>query len=69
MTGVHVLGAPGRGTMAPWGGAYAKPRSLCGIKNPVPVVLDRFVMTHMAGWGMTVCPACLRILDGRLFDA
>ena len=63
---VHLLAPPGTGTMAPWGGAYAKPRSLCGIKNPVPVVLQRVIEAHETGWGMVVCPECQRVVDGGL---
>lgn len=32
--------------------------SLCGVKNPLPVVAAKFVEAHVNGWGMVVCPAC-----------
>jgi hypothetical protein len=34
-------------------------RSLCGVKDPVPVVGAKFVQAHVEGWGMEVCPECL----------
>ncbi len=33
-------------------------RSLCGLKDPYPHVLARFVQAHVNGWGMPVCPDC-----------
>lgn len=32
--------------------------SLCGVKNPLPVVVARFVEAHVKGWGMVVCHEC-----------
>lgn len=49
--------------MAPWGGSYAKPRSLCGEKNPLPVIRLEFVAAHLAGYGLEVCPECRRLND------
>jgi hypothetical protein len=57
----HILTQPGKGTMALWGGSYAKPRSLCGVQNPLPVVRREFVEAHVAGHGMVICPACLAV--------
>jgi hypothetical protein len=42
----HVIAVPG------------DRHSLCGIKEPVPVVAAEFVAMHVAGWGMHVCVAC-----------
>lgn len=39
-------------------------RSLCGVKNPLPVVLARFVEAHVKGHGMVVCPACASSIVG-----
>lgn len=34
-------------------------RSLCGLKNPMPIVAVQWVDAHVDGWGMVVCPECL----------
>lgn len=60
----HILAPQGQGSLKPWGGTLAKPRSLCGIKNPLPIVRPEFVAAHVAGHGMVVCPACQRQSDG-----
>ena len=33
-------------------------RALCGEKDPLPKVHERYVQAHVAGHGMEVCPAC-----------
>jgi hypothetical protein len=33
-------------------------RSACGIKDPLPYVLERFAPAHITGHNMTVCPDC-----------
>jgi hypothetical protein len=35
-------------------------RSRCGEKDPLPVVLAKFVQAHIDGWGMPVCPECAK---------
>jgi len=37
---------------------YADRHSLCGVKDPLPLILAKFVQDHVEGHGMVVCPAC-----------
>lgn len=32
--------------------------SLCGVKDPVPVVAVAYVDRHVAGYGLVVCEVC-----------
>lgn len=34
------------------------PRSMCGVKDPLPVIWAPFVQRHVDGYGMVLCPAC-----------
>lgn len=44
--------------------------SLCGLKDPLPSVLARFVSAHKQGHGMKVCPLCAeRMLAAEAEDA
>ena len=36
--------------------------ALCGIKDPLPVVLARAAQGHVDGWGMLVCTGCAAAL-------
>lgn len=40
-------------------------RSLCGIKDVLPIVAPQWVQAHVDGHGMAVCPDCDRVLIGR----
>ena len=42
----HVLAEPGNR------------KSLCGIKDPLPVIGAAHVAAHVAGYGMVVCSDC-----------
>ena len=44
---VHVIADPGDRV------------SLCGIRNPAPVVAARHVEAHRRGRDIVVCPACI----------
>jgi hypothetical protein len=33
-------------------------RSLCGVKDPLPVVLASRVQAHIDGYGLEVCDLC-----------
>jgi hypothetical protein len=37
--------------------------SLCGVKDPLPVVALRFVDAHIRGHGMVVCRECRAVMD------
>lgn len=38
-------------------------RSLCGIKDPLPICAVEHVDAHVAGWGMPVCADCLALTE------
>jgi hypothetical protein len=42
----HVIATPG------------DRRSLCGIKDPLPLICAPFVQRHVDGYGLLVCDAC-----------
>lgn len=37
-------------------------RSLCGVKDPLPVTWAPFVAAHVRGHGMLVCAECAALL-------
>lgn len=39
-------------------------RSMCGIKDPMPVVWVEFVDAHVRGYGMAVCEQCAAVRRG-----
>lgn len=47
----------------------AKPgdrRSLCGLRDALPVVWVEAVDAHVRGWQMVICAECARVATGRL---
>lgn len=53
--------------------AHAKPthivaaasdrRSLCGVKDPLPLICAPFVQAHVDGYGLLVCDACATVVE------
>lgn len=40
-------------------------RALCGRKDPMPVVLARFVQAHVDGYGLVLCQRCVELGQAR----
>jgi hypothetical protein len=38
-------------------------RSLCGVKDPLPLICAPFVQAHVDGYGLLVCDACATVVE------
>lgn len=47
----HVIATPG------------DRRSLCGVKDPLPLICAPFVQAHVDGYGLLVCDACATVVE------
>lgn len=41
--------------------AASERRSLCGVKDPRPLICAPYVQAHVDGYGLLVCDACATV--------